>query len=186
MIPIISVIGTKGTGKTTVMEYLISNFSKQGLRVASIKHVHHPTFSIDSPGTDTWRHAEAGAKVIMSVGPKEIAVVKKLDTTHYPLDKILDLIKGEGLDIILIEGFHSLIAKRNDIYKIITANDANDLARTLPRTDPPILAVTGSITQQRPKPRTAGLPMIDLDREGKQLLQLIETQVISKFKIKSH
>ena len=60
MARVIAVVGTKGSGKTTTIEYLISRLSDEGYKVGSIKHVHHPDFSIDTDGTDTWRHTRAG------------------------------------------------------------------------------------------------------------------------------
>jgi molybdopterin-guanine dinucleotide biosynthesis protein len=39
------------------------------------------------------------------------------------LDKVIELMDGELLDVVFVEGFHKLIAKRKDILKIITAEN---------------------------------------------------------------
>ena len=57
-VPIISVVGKSNVGKTTLLEKLLPEIKKRGYRVATIKHDVHG-FSIDQPGKDTWKHAQA-------------------------------------------------------------------------------------------------------------------------------
>ena len=71
----IAVIGSKGSGKTTVTEVLIRELTKKGYKVATVKHIPEQNFTIDTEGKDTWRHARAGASKVISVAPKEIAVI---------------------------------------------------------------------------------------------------------------
>ena len=52
-----------------------------------------------------------------------------------------------NLDIVFIEGFHSLIAKRADVPKIITAIDEEGLKQTLEGTVEPILAIAGIVAK---------------------------------------
>jgi molybdopterin-guanine dinucleotide biosynthesis protein MobB len=158
---------------------LISNLTSQGYRIGSIKHVHHKGFTIDTAGTNTWRYAKAGAKVIVAISPNEIAVIKKTDAALNDLDQVIGLLEKEHLDIIFIEGFHSLIAKRKDVLKIITAKDADNLKRTLEGTAQPILAVTGAIGQQKLESEF-GIPVINVPAEGEQLLKLIKEQLKAK------
>jgi len=86
---------------------------------------------MDKEGTNTWRYAKAGAKVIVAISPEEIAILKKTEAALNDLDQVIGLLEQEQLDIIFIEGFHSLIAKRKDVLKIITAKDEDNLKRTL-------------------------------------------------------
>ena len=53
------VTGGKNSGKTGLMERLITEFTARGLTVSSIKHAHH-SFDIDHPGRDSYRHRDAG------------------------------------------------------------------------------------------------------------------------------
>ena len=78
---LLAVVGTKNSGKTTVAECVISGLTKKGFRVGSIKHIHHPDFSMDREGTNTWRHARAGSKVVAAVSKTEIALILKDDPT---------------------------------------------------------------------------------------------------------
>ncbi len=68
-------------------------------------------------GKDTWRHSEAGAKMVVCVGPEKIAIIKKKETIHQKIEEILDLVKDEKLELLLIEGFHSLVAKKETFLK---------------------------------------------------------------------
>jgi len=178
MIPTIAVVGTSKSGKTTLIEYLISHLSKEGLKIGTIKHVHHAGFSIDVEGKDTWRHSHAGAKIVISVAPREIAIIKKGETFYHNLEEILDLVKDEKLDLLIIEGFHSLAAKRRNIFKIITAKNEKDLRRTLEGTVEPILAITGPITQQKLVLSEISAPIINLKDQGKKIIELVKSKVL--------
>lgn len=179
MIPTIVIVGTSNSGKTTLIEYLISHLSKEGLKIGTIKHVHHSGFSIDVKGKDTWRHSEAGAKIVVSVAPREIAIIKKGRTFYQELDEILDLVKNEKLDLLMIEGFHSLATKRRNIFKIITAKNEEDLRRTLEGTVEPILAITGPITQQKLVLSEISVPIINLKTQGEKIIELVKSKVLS-------
>ncbi len=101
-IPVLSIIGKSGAGKTTLIEKLIPQIKNLGLRVATIKHHAHPGFEIDQPGKDTWRHALAGSDLVVIAAPDKIAKIEKLEQEK-TLDDILDEI--QGVDIILTEGY---------------------------------------------------------------------------------
>ncbi|XES76164.1 MAG: molybdopterin-guanine dinucleotide biosynthesis protein B [Candidatus Bathyarchaeia archaeon] len=182
MVLVIAAVGTSGSGKTTTLEYLISHLSAQGYKIGSIKHVHHRGFTMDKEGTNTWRYAQAGAKVIAAISPEEIAILKRTEAALNDLDQVIGLLEREQLDIIFIEGFHSLIAKRPDVPKLITAKDEDNLKRTLEGTAEPILAVTGVISQSKPQISWLKIPIIDLKTEGEKLLQLILQYTTAKSK----
>jgi molybdopterin-guanine dinucleotide biosynthesis protein B len=171
---VIAFVGKSGSGKTTTIEYLTSRLSEEGYRVGSIKHIHHPDFSIDTEGTDTWRHTHAGAIVTVAVAPKETVIIKKTDASLLDLDRIIRLLDGEKVDFIFIEGFHSLIAKRKDIPKIIVAKDVEDLMGTLKGTVQPILAITGVIAEKKTEVSGVEAPIIDIYTKGDLLLKLLK------------
>jgi molybdopterin-guanine dinucleotide biosynthesis protein MobB len=177
MVLVVAAVGVSGSGKTVTLEYLISQLSKEGLRVGSIKHVHHKGFTMDKEGTNTWRYAQAGAKVIVAISPEEIDVIRKTEMALNDLDNIIALLKQENLDVVFIEGFHSLIAKRGDIPKIITAKDQAGLEQTLQGTVLPILAITGIVGQNASETSFQNIPFIKIPKEGQKLVQLIKKQL---------
>jgi molybdopterin synthase catalytic subunit len=95
---IISVVGYKKTGKTTVVEMLVRTLKKYG-SVGSIKHLHDHTMS--TPETDTWKHAKAGADVVIGVTAHELVKF----THNNDLSHGLDELANAGMDFAVVEGF---------------------------------------------------------------------------------
>ncbi|MEM2341263.1 MAG: molybdopterin-guanine dinucleotide biosynthesis protein B [Candidatus Bathyarchaeia archaeon] len=180
---IISVVGVSKSGKTTTIEYLASNLTREGYKVGSIKHIYHQDFSIDTEGTDTWRHMHAGAKITVAFAPKETVIIKKKEMSPNDLDRIIKFFRDEDIDVILIEGLRSLTARRKDIPKIITARNNWDLMKTLEGTEA-VLAVTGVIAKKRTEIGEINVPLIDLDKEGDVLLRLVKNQMEQRSKSK--
>jgi molybdopterin-guanine dinucleotide biosynthesis protein B len=174
---VIAAVGVSGSGKTVTLEYLISHLSAEGYKIGSIKHVHHKGFSMDKEGTNTWRYAKAGAKVIVAISPEEIDIIKKTQMALNDLDKIIAMLEQEKLDVVFIEGFHSLIAKRQDVPKIITAKDQNGLEQTLEGTVQPILAIAGIVAQNTSNPAYANIPLIKVPEDGQKLVELIKKTI---------
>jgi molybdopterin-guanine dinucleotide biosynthesis protein B len=67
------VIGGKNHGKTTLIVDLIGEFSRMGVAVGTVKHTHH-RHELDVPGKDSYRHREAGAKVVGILSPSLTAI----------------------------------------------------------------------------------------------------------------
>ncbi|NIN51937.1 MAG: hypothetical protein GTO23_02040 [Nitrososphaeria archaeon] len=88
--PILVVVGKKDSGKTRVIEYLVSNLAATGMRVAILKHVHHPDFTLDIQGKDSWKHARASIAPSGHTGT--VATAPTADLRR--CSKISGLIKG--------------------------------------------------------------------------------------------
>ncbi len=175
MVVLIACIGVSGSGKTTTLEYLISNLSTEGYRVGAIKHIHREGFTIDKEGTNTYRFSKAGSKITVAISPEEIAIIEKTNHALRDLDKITKYLETEKIDIIFIEGFHDFISKRPEILKIITAKDAIGLEKTLNESVPPILAIAGLIGKY--KPTDSKIPYFNLPDEGEKLLETIKSHL---------
>jgi molybdopterin-guanine dinucleotide biosynthesis protein MobB len=177
MVLVVAGVGVSGSGKTVTLEYLVSKLSAEGYKIGSIKHVHHKGFTMDKEGTNTWRYAKAGAKVIVAISPEEIDIIRKTELALDNLDKITALLEGENLDIIFIEGFHSLIAKRQDVPKIITAKDQIGLEQTLKGTVSPILAVSGVFAKNSVDPMYKNISIIKIPENGQKLVDIVKEQL---------
>ena len=171
--PVISVVGKKNSGKTWAVEALTSILSERGLRIAVIKHIHHRGWTLDTPGKDTWKHAQAGARIVMAVSPEEIGIIRRLETSTFSLRDLFRHIASDDLDLILLEGFHMKTADRTDIHKIVTAKSEEGLRETIKGTSPPILAVTGIIGRDS-SDKELEIPVIDLEAESELLASLVE------------
>ena len=171
---VVAAVGVSGSGKTVTLEYLVSKLSAQGYKIGSIKHVHHKGFTMDKEGTNTWRYAKAGAKVIVAISPEEVDIIKKTAMPLDKLDQMIALFDPEDLDIVFFEGFHSLIAKRADVPKIITAVDEKGLKQTLEGTVQPILAIAGIVAQNSSSITYQNIPIIKVPEDGQKLVDLVK------------
>jgi len=113
LIPIISFIGRSGVGKTTYLEKMIAELKRRGYRVGVIKHDIHG-FEMDTPGKDTWRHAQAGADVVCISSADKFALIKKMQR-DMPLAEIAG--RMDDVDIILVEGYKNHSAHRVEIFR---------------------------------------------------------------------
>lgn len=100
---VFGVTGWKNSGKTTLVVKLVEYFVSKGLKVGTIKRA-HCGFDIDQPGTDSYKHREAGAQEVMIASEKRWAKMHELqDEGEQPLSELLKQF-GE-LDLVLVEGY---------------------------------------------------------------------------------
>jgi molybdopterin-guanine dinucleotide biosynthesis protein B len=120
MLRAVVVSGFKKSGKTAVVEGLVRELVKRGYRVGTIKHIREKEFSMDSPGKDTWRHAKAGASVVVSLAPTEVAIIKKGPGN---LDEIMAML--QRLDFVILEGFRGY----KGMAKIVVPRNAGEVSK---------------------------------------------------------
>ena len=173
-IPIIAVVGSRKSGKTTTVEAIVRGLAKKGYRVATVKHIHEPNFTIDAKGKDTWRHTQAGAHTVVGVSQNELATIKKTDTTKLTLNDITQDIQT-NTDIIILEGFRHITAQDPTIPKIVTAKNKKDIQEAT-QTIKPILAFTGPIKKTE-FPTALSIPYVDIKTQPKKLTDIIDKRV---------
>lgn len=178
----IAIIGTSKTGKTSTTEFLMNKLVAKGFKIGSAKHVHHQDFTIDLEGKDTWRHANAGSKRIVCLAEEEVTIIRKEKGPSYSLEQLIKLFQDDDFDALILEGFHWLVSGRKDVSKIITAKDAQDAEKRLNGTVPPILAITGKISNIQRGESINAIPILDLKDEGEKLLDLVLKKVFSSNK----
>jgi molybdopterin-guanine dinucleotide biosynthesis protein B len=114
MVPVVSIVGKSGVGKTTVMEKLITELKKRGYRVATLKHNVHG-FDMDLEGKDTWRYAQAGSDTVAISSSHKIAIIRKVGHDHTLAE--LNRFIGTDFDIILAEGFKQDKAPKIEVHR---------------------------------------------------------------------
>ncbi|MEE8168613.1 MAG: molybdopterin-guanine dinucleotide biosynthesis protein B [Candidatus Hydrothermarchaeales archaeon] len=120
---IAAVIGAgRESGKTTTVEALTKELSARGYRVGTIKQIHEEGFSIDTAEKDSWRHAEAGAKIVVVAAPREVAVIKRINGSRF--EEALQFLAVQELDIILVEG-----NPKKEMPKIFAARRPSDVKK---------------------------------------------------------
>ena len=136
---IIGITGWKDVGKTYYASLIIKLLVKKGYQVGSIKHAHHD-FDIDKPGTDSFKHREAGSNQVIISSSKRWA---KITENNIAYEKSLDALLKElhNVDIVVVEGFKKdnhpkieILTKgldnRNKKTKNVIAIVSNDLKDT--------------------------------------------------------
>jgi molybdopterin-guanine dinucleotide biosynthesis adapter protein len=110
MTPILAIIGRGNSGKTTLLFKIVDELTKRDYKIATIKHTFHK-IDFDRPGTDSWKHIEAGSSVTVLSSPDAVFIIKPESKTD-DLTRIIEML-GEGYDLIIIEGY-----KKSDVPKI--------------------------------------------------------------------
>ena len=103
MSKIIGITGSKDVGKTYYASLIIKLLVEKGYNVGSIKHAHHD-FDIDKPGTDSFKHREAGSSQVIISSSKRWA---KINENNNENEKSLNELIQElhNVDIVVVEGF---------------------------------------------------------------------------------
>lgn len=127
--------------------------TRRGYRVGTAKHIRERGFTIDRPGKDTWKHAKAGAKLVASVAPGELATIEKRSA------KLEEIARGlHGLDFIVVEGWREF----KGIARIAVCRNASEIRKLV---DEFTIACVGVGKR--------GLPKFNLN-ESKRLTDLVE------------
>jgi len=115
VLPVVSIVGNSGSGKTTFLEQLIPKVIKRGYKVATIKHDAH-NFEIDKPGKDSWKHRQAGAETVILSAKNRLAMIRELDT-EVDLDDILTNYISEDIDLVITEGYKTGDKPKIEIFR---------------------------------------------------------------------
>lgn len=154
---VFGITGWKNTGKTGLMERLVTDFTARGLSVSTVKHAHH-TFDVDHEGRDSYRHRAAGAQEVLLCSGNRWALMHELrDEVEPPLAALLT--KLAPVDLVLIEGFKTESHAKLECHRAETGKPL------LARDDPSIMAVASDVA-------------LDLDRP---VLGLDDTEAVAAF-----
>ena len=156
----ITVKGYKKTGKTTTCIRIIEELRRRGYTVGSVKNTHFPGFAIDTPDTDSFRHAKAGASTVTIVASEETDV---LFHRSRGLSEIISLFEE---DFLVSEGEDD-----QGFPNIITGKSVQDLDA---RRDEHTIGFSGIISSEMEE--YDGLPVIDATRDIGRLVDLIEVK----------
>ena len=149
--PVIGIAGWKKSGKTTLAERLIAEFTRRGLKVASVKHAHHD-FRIDDAETDSARHRRAGASQVAVVSAKRWALIAELEGAPEP--DLAQIVAWLGpCDLVIVEGY-----KGAAIPKIEVRRTASFGQEPLVAKDRMVLAIAADHAVEE-----SGVPVFALD-----------------------
>ena len=113
--PIVTIIGTKKQGKTTLTVKLAAEMHRRGHRVMTMKHGSH-TFNIDPSTTDTYKHYHDGmAERVAMVSPDKFALVERWTEEKTP-EEIAEQYLSDA-DIVIGEGFKMAALPKIEIWR---------------------------------------------------------------------
>ncbi|MBU4222624.1 MAG: molybdopterin synthase [Euryarchaeota archaeon] len=140
---IISIVGYKKTGKTALVERLVKALKEHG-SVGTVKHLHD--HSLQTPNTDTWKHARAGADVVIGVTPHELVKFSNENSLTRALSELAD----EGMDFAVVEGW-----KESTLPKIALGDvEVPNIVLRLERQESADIDMIVDIVQKQPEYHT--------------------------------
>lgn len=111
---IISIIGKKDAGKTTLVVALATEMRRK-LRVMTLKHGTHSA-DMDQQGKDTWRHWNEGkAERVLLEAPGERVLFERTTAEGDPI--MLAKRYLDGADIVLAEGFSAYPLPKIEVFR---------------------------------------------------------------------
>lgn len=119
---VIQVAGFSNSGKTTLVEKLVTALTKANFRVGTIKHHGHgDELTSHDYGKDSWKHRQAGAIVSSAVsgGNLQLQISQQQE---WEAETLVGLYSQFPIDIIVIEGF-----KAATFPKIVLLKEEEDL-----------------------------------------------------------
>lgn len=161
----ISFVAKSGTGKTTLLEKVITELKSRGYRVGAIKHDAH-RFEIDHPGKDSHRLTTAGADTMLISSPEKLALVKKHEASP-PIDELIATYFGD-VDIILTEGFKKSGLPKIEVHR---RERSSTLLCRGEEQDPTLLAVVSD------EPLELDVPVLDLN-DPEQVADFVEKRFL--------
>ncbi|MEY9970179.1 molybdopterin-guanine dinucleotide biosynthesis protein B [Lysinibacillus sp. RC46] len=116
---ILQIVGYQNSGKTTLMEQLITQATTEGFRVGTIKHHGHGGIPMIESSKDSVRHEKAGASVTAVEGEGTLRM--SIHQSNFQLADILAIYETFNMDLIFIEGY-----KNEDYPKVVLLRQEED------------------------------------------------------------
>ena len=146
---VFGITGWKNTGKTGLVERLVTELSFRGFTVSTVKHAHH-SFDVDYQGRDSYRHREAGAcEVLLSSGNRWALMHELRGADEMSLADLL--MKLTPVDVVLVEGF------KTEGHEKLECHRASTSTMVIGRADDTIIGIASDIELD------AELPFFDLN-----------------------
>lgn len=112
---VISIVGRKDAGKTTLTVALAAEFARRGHRVMTLKHGSHAP-ALDTEGTDSWRHFHEGrAERTLLSGADGKVLFDRAPDTYDPLALVRQYLADA--DIVLVEGYKRAALPKIEVWR---------------------------------------------------------------------
>ncbi len=159
----IHIVGRKNHGKTTLVCELLTEFSRRGLRVGSVKHCGHE-HELDTPGTDSHHHRRAGAARVLVVARNLTALYSTRSADQDPAPDIA--VQFSDCDLVLIEGWINGPGPKVEVWR----RGMGDAPLATTRTD-----IRAVVSDDAPLVTVPVWPRADIGVIARQLLTVAES-----------
>lgn len=178
-IPIISFIGFSHSGKTASIESVIQAVKSLNYQCVVLKKTNHTSPIFDTPGKNTWKYSQKGAKMVIGRTRVEIATFLNKEFTETQFDQFssgliklyVDIFPSEKL-LVVGEGFRNL-----NCPQILCAKDLTDIDKQF---NANTIAISGKISsnhQMREQiVQKFNIPVINCLHEPEKILNLLNVK----------
>ena len=158
---IVTVVGSKKGGKTTVVCRLVEQLKASGYKVATVKFFERAG-SIDVSDKETELYRRAGSDLTIASGVSETAVLKRVDKRE-DLTRLLGYVPSDA-DFVICEGVTD-----EGYHRIVAVREPSDVDKFVNKDTFVISGVVAS------KPFRHRLPIIDVTVNPEQLAELVKS-----------
>ncbi|MCL2437719.1 MAG: molybdopterin-guanine dinucleotide biosynthesis protein B [Coriobacteriia bacterium] len=146
MIPIISLVGRKNSGKTTLLLKLIPLLEESEIRVACVKQHKHDV-PVDVVGKDSWMYAQAGASCSIMSTSTQLSLVhqRRQMATLYELAAMAE---KSSCNILIGESFNSVGTHDNVSRFVVARKDRQEEPRFSPEESCGIITDDSSLAEK--------------------------------------
>ena len=112
---VISIVGRKNAGKTTLTVALAAEFARRGKRVMTLKHGSH-ALALDTQGSDSWRHFNEGrAERTLLSGESGLVLFDRAPDAYDPLALVQRHLADA--DVVLVEGYKRAALPKIEVWR---------------------------------------------------------------------
>jgi molybdopterin-guanine dinucleotide biosynthesis adapter protein len=158
---VLSIAGFSQSGKTTLTVNLIKELRKRGYSVSSIKDIHFDDFTMETPGSNTWKHWEASEDTVFAHSHSETYQI-----WHRSLS-LKEMLSHLDTEWVIVEGM-----KDAPLPRIICAESEGDLTKLI---DGTVIAVSGKIAESEKEYKA--LSILHSERDIRKIADIAEQKV---------
>lgn len=162
---VFGITGHSGSGKTTLLTKLIPWLAAQGLKISAIKQA-NMGFDVDTPGKDSWRHREAGAREVLVASPRRWALMHEYrGEPEFTMDDLLARLTP--VDLVMVEGFRRWPHPRIEVWRQAVGKPPLCL-------DDPLVGAMATPDLPPPGVSLPLLPLDDVEAIGRHVLACLD------------
>ncbi len=156
---IVTVVGSKKGGKTTVVCRLVEQLKALGYKVGTVKFFDRAA-SIDVSDRETDLHRKAGADLTIASGLSETAILKRVEKRE-DLAQLVTYIPAD-IDFLICEGVND-----QGVHRVVAVREPSDIEEYV---NEKTIAISGVVAGRALSHR---LPIVDVTRTPEKLAQLV-------------